>query len=186
MSRGQHATDDNSFNRSASGALVRGIILVAVAVILGIILLQATDDPIPLDTAGGDRPPAAADATTTTTVAEEEPPAVTPTTTAPLDPSTITVLVANGAGVGGLAGDVTETVAEAEFETATPTDVTDGEEVEESVVYYAPGFEEAAMAVAAVFDPAPEVAALPDPPPVDDLAGANVVVVAGPDLDPEE
>lgn len=185
MSRGQHAADDNSFNRSASGALVRGIILVAVAVVLGVILLQATDDPIPEDSAGGERPPVAADATTTTTVAEEEPPTVTPTTV-PLDPSTITVLVANGAGVSGLAGDVTELVAEAEFETAAPTDVTDGEEVEESVVYYSPGFEEAAMAVAAVFDPAPEVAALPDPPPVDDLAGANVVVLAGPDLVPEE
>jgi hypothetical protein len=42
------------------------------------------------------------------------------------------------------------------------------------------------MAVAAEFDPVLEVAALPDPPPVADLAGANVVLVAGPDLVPEE
>jgi hypothetical protein len=186
MSRGQHAADDNSFNRSASGALIRGVVLVAVAVILGIILLQATDSPAPLDTAGGDDPPVAGDATTTTTLTDDEEPALTPSTIARLDPSTITVLVANGAGVSGLAGDITEIVTEAEFETATPTDVSDGEGVEESVVYFTPGFEDAATAVAAVFDPVPEVAALPDPPPVDDLAGANVVVVAGPDLVPEE
>ena len=184
MSRGQHAADDNSFNKSAGGALLRGVLLIAVAVTLGIVLLQATDGPEPVETTGGDDPPAVDDATTTT--ADAESPPVTPTTEAPLDPSTITVLVANGAGVGGLAGDVTDIVAAADFETAPATDVSDGEEVEESVVYFAPGFREAAEAVAAVFDPVLEVAALPDPPPVDDLAGANVVVVAGPDLVPEE
>lgn len=184
MSRGQHAADDNSFSRSASGAMLRGVALIAVAVILGVILLQATDGPDPLTTANGDDPVGVGDETTTT-VREDQPPA-TPTTEAAPDPSTITVLVANGAGVGGLAGDLTEVVAEAEFETVSPTDVSDGEDVEASVVYYTPGFEEAATMVAAVFDPVPEVAALTDPPPVDDLAGANVVVVAGLDLVPEE
>ncbi|CAN5712316.1 hypothetical protein BH24ACT2_BH24ACT2_07710 [soil metagenome] len=185
MSRGQHAADDNSFNKSAGGALLRGVLLVAVAVVLGVVLLQVTDRPEPLDNAGGD-PPAVQDATTTT-VADDESPPVTPTTIEePFDPSTITVLVANGAGVGGLAGDVTDIVAEADFETAPPTDVSDGEDVEQSVVYFAPSFQEAAMAVAAEFDPVLEVAALPDPPPVADLAGANVVLVAGPDLVPEE
>lgn len=185
MSRGQHAADDNSFNKSAGGALLRGVLLVAVAVVLGVVLLQATDRPDPLDSAGGDRP--VVDDATTTTVADDEPPPTTPTTVdPPFEPSTITVLVANGAGVSGLAGDVTEIVAEADFETAPPTDVSAGEEVEESIVYFAPSFEEAATAVAAEFDPPLEVAALPDPPPVDDLAGANVVLVAGPDLVPEE
>lgn len=184
MSRGQHAADDHSFSRSASGAMLRGVALIAVAVILGIILLQATDGPDPLTTANGDDPAAVGDETTTTV--EEDQPQATPTTEPAPDPSTITVLVANGAGVGGLAGDLTELVAAAEFETVSPTDVSDGEEVETSVVYYTPGFEEAATMVAAVFDPVPEVAALTDPPPVDDLAGANVVVVAGPDLVPEE
>jgi hypothetical protein len=95
MSRGQHAAEDNSFNRSASGALARGVILIAVAVILGIILLQATDTPVPLETTGGDDPPAVGD-TTSTTVDDDEVAPVTPTTTPPIEPSTITVLVANG------------------------------------------------------------------------------------------
>ncbi|CAN5234507.1 hypothetical protein BH24ACT1_BH24ACT1_12040 [soil metagenome] len=161
--------------------MLRGVALIAVAVTLGIILLQATDGPDPLTTANGDEPAGAGDETTTTVADQEQPPA-TPITEPPPDPSTITVLVANGAGVSGLAGDVTELVAGAEFETASPTDVSDGEEVEASIVYYTPGFEDAATMVAAVFDPVPEVAALTDPPPVDDLAGAHVVVVAGPDL----
>ncbi|HEV2070780.1 MAG TPA: LytR C-terminal domain-containing protein [Acidimicrobiales bacterium] len=181
MSRGQHASDDNSFSRSASGAMLRGVALVAVAVILGIFLLQATDSPDPQTLGNGDDPVGVDDEVTTTIADEEELPA-TPTTEAAPDPSTITVLVANGASVAGLAGDVTGIVTAAGFQAAAPTNVTPGEEVEESIVYYTPGFEEAAETVAAVFEPMPEVAALTDPPPVDDLAGANVVVVAGPDL----
>lgn len=180
MSRGQHASDDNSFSRSASGAMLRGVALIAVAVILGIILLQATDSP-DLQTSDNGDAAGVGDEVTTTIPDEEELP-VTPTTEPPLEPSTITVLVANGASVAGLAGDVTAIVTAAGFEAAAPTNVTPGEEVEASVVYYTPGFEEAAQMVAAAFDPVPEVAALTDPPPVDDLAGANVVVVAGPDL----
>ena len=183
MSRGQHASDDNSFSRSASGAMLRGVALIAVAVILGIVLLQATDSSDPQTLGNGDDPSGVGDEVTTTIADEdEEELPVTPTTEPPLEPSTITVLVANGASVAGLAGDVTAMVTAAGFEAAAPTNVTPGEEVEESVVYYTPGFEEAAQMVAAAFDPVPEVAALTDPPPVDDLAGANVVVVAGPDL----
>lgn len=182
MNRGQHAADDGSFGRSAGGAMARGVALIVVAVVLGIILLQATDGADPLGPVAG--PVGEGDAGTTTSAAPAPSgsvtTALTPTT---LDPSTITVLVSNGAGVGGLAGDLTEVVAAEGFETAEPT--TAPEQVESSTVYYTTGFEEAAEAVAAVFDPAPEVAPLPDPSPVEDLAGANVVLVAGPDLVPE-
>lgn len=180
MSRGSHAADDGSFGRSASGAMVRGVALIVVAVALGIILLLATDGPDPLTPATG--PPAEDDTTTTTVQEPDELPTTDPPTTE-LDPSTITVLVSNAAGVSGLAGDLTEVVAAEGFETAAP--VTGPEQVETSTVYYAPGFEEAAEAVAELFDTAPEVAPLPDPSPVEDLAGADVVIVAGPDLVPE-
>ncbi len=56
MSRGSHAANDGSFGRSASGAMVRGVALIVVAVALGIILLLATDGPDPLTPATG--PPA--------------------------------------------------------------------------------------------------------------------------------
>ncbi len=180
MSRGHHAADDGSFGRSASGAMLRGVALIVVAVILGVILLRATDGPDPFSAGTG---PTGSDdtATTSTPTTEDRNTTTSPPTT--LDPSTITVLVANGAGVSGLAGDLTEVVAEAGFETVAPIDA--DEDVETSTVYFTPGFEEAATAVASVFDPVPEVAALPDPQPVADLAGANVVVVAGTDLVPE-
>lgn len=181
MSRGQHAADDGSFGRSASGAMVRGVALIVVAVVLGVLLLQATDGPDPFP-AGAGAP--GGDETTTSTTAPGAGNLTTTTSTPPtsIDPSTITVLVANGASIAGLAGDLTELVAAEEFEVVTPTDA--DEDVEESTVYFTPGFEEAANAVATVFDPVPEVAPLPDPQPVTDLAGANVVVVAGPDLVP--
>lgn len=176
------SSPEGGFARSAGGAMMRGVALIAVAVVLGIVLLQATDGPDPLTTA-----------TDTTRVDEEETPATSvpddggddsPTTTeAPpvtVDPSTITVLVANGSGgVAGLAAAVTEVVAGAGYETAPPTN---SRAVDASVVYYAPGFQDAAANVAQLFDPAPEVSPLPDPSPVSDLRGANVVVVASGDL----
>lgn len=179
MSRGQHAADDGSFGRSASGAMIRGVALIVVAVVLGVLLLRATDGPDPFPTGTG--PPAGDETTTTTSPGSNQ----TTTSSMPptsIDPSTITVLVANGASVSGLAGDLTDVVAAEGFEVTEPTDV--DEDVETSTVYFTPGFEEAADAVAAVFDPVPEVAPLPDPQPVDDLAGANVILVAGPDLVP--
>lgn len=189
MTQDDPSSDGGSFVRSAGSAMLRGVMLIVVAVVLGIVLLQGTDGPDPFTAAtedttttadttddgdDGDTPPTVADngvddMTTTTEVA---PPTV--------DPSTITVLVANGSGgVAGLAAAVTEVVTEAGYETAPPTN---SKAVESSVVYYAPGFQEAAAAVAQLFDPAPEVAPLPDPSPVDDLRGANVVLVASSDL----
>lgn len=183
MSRGEHAADDGSFGRSARGAMARGMALIVVAVVLGILLLRATDGPEPFEAGAG---PRGADDTTTTTAAADDQGGGPSTTLSPpppdIDPSTVTVLVANGASVSGFAGDLTELVAAEGFETADPTDV--DEDVETSTVYFTPTFEEAAEAVAAVFDPVPEVAALPDPSPVDDLAGADVVLVAGLDLVP--
>ncbi|MGI8759564.1 MAG: LytR C-terminal domain-containing protein [Acidimicrobiales bacterium] len=183
MSPGKHATDDSSFGRSMSGAMLRSVALIVVAVVLGIVLLQATDGPDPFTATTGqdDR----RDQETTTTVPVGVDPSTT-TTSAPaavVDPSTVTVLVANGSGgVAGLAGDLTGEVEEAGFQVTPPANV---EAVETSVVFFTTGFEEAATAVAGLFDPALEVAPLPDPSPVDDLRGANVVVVAGPDLAPE-
>lgn len=183
MSPGKHAADDRSFGRSASGAMVRGVVLIVVAVVLGIILLQATDGSDPFTAVEDDDSAVGAGRTTSTVLGAQN----QTTTTAPaneeIDPSTITVLVANGSGgVAGLAGSLTEQVESAGYQTAPPANV---EAVDASVVYYTTGFQEAAEAVASLFDPAPEVSPLPDPSPVDDLRAANVVLVASADLAPE-
>lgn len=155
--------------------MVRGVVLIVVAVALGVVLLKATDSSQPFDTVtGGD-----SGQTTTSRPAGVPQTTTTDTSVPSVDPSTITVLVANGAGVSGLAGRLTEQVEGEGFEVAKPTDT---DEVEKSTVYFAPGFQEAANAVAALFEPKPAVAPLPDPPPVDNLQGANLVLAAGPDL----
>ncbi|MBW3548005.1 MAG: LytR C-terminal domain-containing protein [Actinobacteria bacterium] len=185
--------EGGSFVRSAGGAMLRGVMLIVVAVVLGIVLLQGTDGPDPFTAATTDTTDTTDDGggdgdggtpTTVPSIGDDDTTSTTEVAPPPVDPSTITVLVANGSGgeagrVAGLAAAVTEVVSEAGYETAPPTN---SQPVESSVVYHAPGFEEAAAAVAQLFDPAPPVAPLPDPSPVEDLRGANVVLVASGDL----
>lgn len=182
MTPGRHAANDGSFGRSAGGAMLRGVVLIAVAVALGVVLLQATEGSDPFEVAPDGTGVAGGVSTTASTAPGGDTP-TTPTTVAPIDPSTITVLVANGSGgVAGLAGTLTEQIEAEGYQTAAPDDTS---AVDVSVVYYTAGFEEAAGAVAALFDPVPEVAPLPDPSPIDDLQAANVVLVAAADLAPE-
>jgi hypothetical protein len=168
--------------RSSGSAMVRGIVLVLVAVGLGVVLLNAEPyDPDTVDAAGE---------VTTTTAGGRDDPVLTPLPSDddvpdddvpdPRDPGEYTILVANGSGVGGAAGRATDQAVSAGFQAATPTDA--DQRVDASVVYHAEGFAFEAAELAAVFDPTPEVQPLPDPPPVPDLAGADVVLVVGPDL----
>lgn len=181
MKPGRHAADDGSFGRSAGGAMFRGVALIALAVVLGIILLRATDAPDVLDASDGRT---GSGGSTTSLTAPSQQTSMPPTTVETIDPSTITVLVANGSGgVAGLAATLTEQIAAEGYQTVAPTDA---RPVDSSIVYYTTGFEAAAESLAALFDPPPEVAPLPDPSPVDDLETANVVLVAGAELAPEE
>jgi hypothetical protein len=180
MRRGQHAADDGSFGRSAGGAMARGIALIVVAVALGVLLLNATDSPEPfagqpVDSTADTTP----DGTTDSTAATGE---TTTTTTAqaPRDPATVTVLVANGAGIQGLAGRITDQLEAQNYLTANATDTL--APADESMVFYTPGYEADAAAIAALLTPPPATAPLPDPPPVADMAGANVLIVAAADL----
>lgn len=170
--------------------MVRGVALIVVAVLLGVVLLDATDDePVDATAApdddvtlgtdeedGDDEGDGAGDgagavATTTTT----EVPVARP-------PAEVTVLVANGSGVAGAAGAFTEQIGASGYVTATPTNLTGGGRTDASVVYFTEGFEAEAAALAGTLSPVPVVQALPEPAPVDDLRGAAVLLVVGPDL----
>lgn len=64
MNGGRHAAGDGSFARSAGGAMTRGIVLIVVAVLIGIILVRTgTDDT------GSAAPAASVDTTAPTTTA---------------------------------------------------------------------------------------------------------------------
>jgi hypothetical protein len=177
-------TGDRPAASRFGGTSARGIALLVGAVILGIVLLKATDPPDSLaDAAEG---PVRSSTT------------VTPTTDEPADDSTTSssasstteandepkplVLVANAANRPGVAGRLTSTIEDADFDVAPAANAT--VDVDTSVVYFAPGFEDAAAGVAELFDPHPATAPMPDPLPVSagDLADANVILVAGTDL----
>ena len=164
----------------------RGIALLVGAVVIGIVLLRATEPPSSLaDAAEGP----VREVTTTAPPTTEEPAdeesttsSSSSTTEEPADEDAPVVLVANAANEAGVAGRLTAAIEQADLLVAPPANATI--DASTSTVYFAPGFEEAAADVAELFDPPPRTAPMPDPPPVaaGDLAGATVILVAGPDL----
>jgi hypothetical protein len=165
----------------------RGVALVIVAVVIGLFLLrQGLDTSEAVTATGGDdsaqeTPDGSTDpgdgtddTTTTTTAAEVRPPAEVPT------------IVLNNSGVTGAAGVYSDALASAGFNLTNPDGDNAGDNAGDravTAVYFVPGFEAEAAAVAAAIG-APETlvpAALPTPPP-GNVAGASVVVVLGTDL----
>lgn len=155
----------------------RGVVLVVVAVVVGFVLLAAGLDDSSVtvrtnaqdeaqdnvDTGGDDAP----DTTDT----------VVPTN---LDPSAIPVIVANGSGVSGAAGAVSEQLIALGYNPGSPTDATS--EVAFDTVYFNEGSQGAAEKVASDLGLGPEaVLAMPSPPPADQAAIglAQVLVVLG-------
>jgi len=106
-----------------------------------------------------------------------------PTTTTNVvlrSPAELTVLVANASGVRGAAAALTAEVGAAGYVMADPIDATDNAATSE--VNFVAGFDgEAGDLAARLGLPAASVAPMPDPPPVADLAGAQLVVVVGAD-----
>lgn len=171
--KGRHAAGDGSFGRSAGAAAGRGALLLAVAVALGIVLLQAADDPPPGQDVTAGRNPGG---TTATTTAPEA-----PTTTLPLrPPAQVKVVVVNGSGVAKAAANTSTRLEPAGYNLLAPVD---GTTAEASSVFFTPGFEREAAEIATQLElPADAAKAMPDPPPVADLREANVVVHVGPEL----
>ena len=160
-----------------AGGLLRGIALIVVAIVLGVVLLNATDDE-PVGIAAGDddngtelggEPGGGDDETTPTTAAAVA-----------RDPAQVTILVANGSGVRGAAGRVADTLKGSNYVTVEPTNTKTPAEA--SVVYFTPGYEADATAIANLLTPVPGVSALPAELPIDDLAAANILVVVAADL----
>ncbi|HEX9968519.1 MAG TPA: LytR C-terminal domain-containing protein [Acidimicrobiales bacterium] len=173
--RGRHAAEDGSFNRSASTAVGRGILLLLVAFVIGIALLQQVDDPV-----GEQQVSSSSDEETTTTLpAVVEPPT---TTAAPVrEPKNVRVLTANGTSVKGAGGRIKDRVLAGGYNALAATDTKTPATA--SVVFFTPGYEREAAALATLLGLQPTaVQAMPTPPPVADLKAANLLVVVGPDL----
>ena len=155
---------------------VRGVVLVAVAVVLGFFVLRAIDD-----TGGA---PGVTDTETTSTGEEgqagETPDATEPEAPAPRPVGEVTVLVANASGVSGAAGTQRDLLAGAGYLTVEPTNAP--ENLDATQVLAVAGYEADAAALASQIAAPPEsVQPMPEPPPVDP-AGAQIVVLLGTDL----
>jgi hypothetical protein len=166
---------------AGQGSVARGVALVVVAVVIGLLLLR-DDDSASTQVAvgtdgsgevadGGEVDPDAGDDTVTST---------TSTTVALRPPSEVKVLVANGSGVNGAAGGTTDALEALGYVTGTPANA---ERVPSTVVYFTEGYEPEAEALTeAVGAAATAVTPMPAVAPVDDLQLANILVVIGPEL----
>jgi len=158
-----------------SRATVAGVILVAFALLIGVVLLAKgfNDDGGLTNTASSSDQGADSgngqgfDVPSTTT------------SLAQVDPATIKVLVANGSGTKTGAKDVATFLGTKGY---TGVQVGNAPSQVQSVVYVTAGNAAEGQAVAAALglDPA-LVSAMPVTPPVNDLKGANVLVVLGTD-----
>jgi hypothetical protein len=173
MRRGRQAADDGSFARSVGAHTARGALLIAIAVILGLVLLQKVDT--------GKGASTSLKSNTPTTAAPTTAPAIT-TTTRPA--SAVKVLVANGTTTTGVALQVKQILATAGYNALAPADATAAAKAarRNTIVYYAPGYDKDAVKVAShISVPPPPTSPMPNPLPVSDLKTANVLVLVGPD-----
>ena len=119
----------------------------------------------------------------TTTVQRLSPITTTPVTAPAHDPSAVPVLVLNGVNANKpIAGSAATTLVAAGYTNSTPKDA--ATTVSTSAVYFQPGYDADAAAVAAALGlPAGEVQPLPSPPPpaIGNAGDAPVIVVVGPD-----
>jgi len=154
----------------------RGAALVVVAVVLGLLLLRNGLDTSEVVTSSK------GDSTTKDKGSDGGGDPGTTTTTIPLKaPSAVSVIVLNGTSVGGAAGKYSTAIGTAGYTMLAPGDA--ATKIPATQIFFAPGFEREAKAVAlAAGAPASLTpAAMPTPPP-GEVGAANVVVVIGTDL----
>ena len=182
MSQRRHAASDGSFAKSAGGAAGRGILLIAVAVLVGVLILRngfdsgsGSSSPPTTSSGGG----AVTSVATNTTAAggSTESTATTPSTR---PANQVKVFVANGAGIQGAAGKAVDTLTPLGYVAVAGNSPN---RVQTTTVYYTEGYQAEAQGVAAALGaPAASVQPMPTPPPIADIQGAQVLVVLGPDV----
>jgi hypothetical protein len=138
--RGRTVAAGSSFTRSIFGAFARGTGLIAVALVLGIVLLQWSDTST--DAAAGGAPPpvgapVAVPESTTTTVTTEA---------GPRPPAEVAVLVLNATGKNAQAKPMSDRLAVVGYRTLTPGTA---DHRPDSVVLCRPGLEREATALVA-------------------------------------
>lgn len=157
--------------------------LLAVAVILGIVLLQQFDSDIDTGQVSADSAVDAGSTTTTRRPTLTSIGSTTSTTPQARPKSEVKVLVANGAGVRGLGAATTNALKNVGYATLAAVDAVPAS-VDKTSIQYAEGYEAEAREIAqTVNQPATVVTPLNSPPVAPaDLGDAKVVVVLGVDV----
>lgn len=161
-------------------ANARGIAVLVVAVLIGIVLLMKAGD-------SGSGTNTAAPGTTTTMASTTTTPDNTTSTTKVVkgdnEPSSVDVLVLNGSGKAGVAKSNSDTIGQSGFNMLTPANAASIQA--ETAVYYADGYQSDAEAVASALGlPSSVVDAMPSTSPGPGADAANVVVVLGQNVAP--
>jgi hypothetical protein len=164
------------FAKSIAGSAARGAALIALAVIIGIVLLQVIDD----GTSGpiGDGGNVSTGNTTGTTAPATDGSSSTSSTTATTpvkQPAEVNVLVLNGSGRAGAATTQSRSLKAAGYQTGTPADAPARKG---NIVYFKAGFDRECTTVSTLVGGAAKVEAIPSPPPTGS-ENANCVVILG-------
>ncbi len=174
---------ESSIGSSNGANAVRGVIVVAVAVAIGLFLMN---NALGADSDGGDNNETAtavdstADGATTTTAATSSTTLPAPTDTR--QPAEVPVVVVNGNRVAGVAGRGTARLETFGYNTLEPGNSTDL--IETTQILYVEGAEADARAIAEVFEIDPDTFVAPltaENLPSPDLPDADVLVVIGAD-----
>jgi len=173
----QPAGRGGGFARSMASSAVRGGVLIALAIVIGLVLLQIVDS-------AGDDGSSDDGVTVSSTPDETTPPATEPTdttqpTTDTRPPNEIRVLVLNGADPEApLAGTTTEALRSAGYQTIPPNNT---EQRSGTVVACQEGFAPDAPALAIAVGETTVVEDFPNPPPenAENLEQYDCLVILG-------
>lgn len=180
MRTGTHTRDDGSFGRSAGTQTAKGAGLIAVAVVIGVVLLHTAPQPETITSSSPVTQPPVTKAPKTTA-----PPAPTTTTIPPPRPtSQVHVEVANGTQVIGLGGKIRSQLSTDGYNTDKPALDAPTKDHATSEIFFQPGFQSDALQLASTLSvAATAVVPMPTPPPVpQSLTGVDILVIAGTDI----
>jgi membrane-associated protease RseP (regulator of RpoE activity) len=156
--------------RPTASTAARGVVVVVVAALLGILILKnGFDSGATVSTGDTTETTQATEATTTTVAA----------TTTTVNKASFTVLVANASGVSGAAKRLSDKMATDGFTMAEPATATAKADV--TKVYFLSGYDAAATEVAAYLNVGPPEP-MPEPKLVPDLGQAQVLITEGRDI----
>jgi hypothetical protein len=158
------------------GVGAKGIVIVAAALVVGIILLNKFDD------AGAPFTPRVdVESGTTTTRRPAATPLPTTTLRQPRSPADVKVLPANGTNTTGLGARTNDFLRRSNYNALAPIDAS--RVLDATIVAYKPEFEAEARVLAQLLQlPLSAVRPLDDSTPVPDTRDADIVVIAGNDL----